>query len=83
LRVAKDKPEKVIATIFDAIVVPSADSECDQTSMVSSELRRALEFSTTALNPSAETDIMKIAVEAGIDLDELSDTGFEEEPENG
>jgi len=83
LRVSKDKPEKVVATIFDAIVVPTADSECDQTSMVSSELKRALEFSTTALNSSAETDIMAIAVRAGIELDELSDTGFEEEPEDG
>jgi len=83
LRVAKDKPEKVIATIFDAIVVPSSDSEYDQSSMVSSELRRALEFSTTALNPSAGTDIMRIAVEAGIDLDELIDAGFEEEPKDG
>jgi superfamily II DNA or RNA helicase len=79
-RVLRKAPEKYLAYIHDAIVVPvSMDDEPEQLSLLKSELLRAIEFSNSALNKSAGAELRQIALEMGIDPDEAVNAGIEEE----
>lgn len=79
-RVLRRAPGKQIATVHDAIVVPvSSDDEPDQTSLLKSELVRAIEFANHAINRSASAELRNIAISMGIDPDELLDTGVEDD----
>lgn len=69
-RVLRKSPGKTKAIIHDAIVTPlSLDLDPEQRSLLTSELRRAVEFSKTALNRSASAALRSTAIKLGLDLD--------------
>jgi superfamily II DNA or RNA helicase len=79
-RVLRRSPTKHIATIHDAIVVPaSAEDEPDQMSLLKAELVRSVEFSIHAVNRGAGAELRGIAIAMGIDPDNLSVEGIEDE----
>lgn len=79
-RVLRRAPDKQVATLHDAIVVPvSADDEPEQISLLKSELVRAIEFASHAINKGAGAELRDIAISMGIDPDGLLDSGVEEE----
>ena len=79
-RVLRRSPDKQVATIHDAIVVPvSAENEFDQMSLLRAELARSVEFAKHAINRGAGAQLRSIAMEMGIDPDSLSVEGEEEE----
>jgi superfamily II DNA or RNA helicase len=81
-RVLRKSPGKQIAVIHDAIVVPvSLDDEPEQTALLRSEYRRAVEFADSAINRGAAAELRAIAVELGFDPDEIREEGFEEDEE--
>ena len=47
------------------------------------ELSRAIEFGSHALNPGCITDLERLAIRHGIDWKVLSNSGVEEENEDG
>lgn len=76
----KAGPEKIFATIHDAIVVPiGLDEEPEQGSLLKSEFLRAIEFAGSAINLSAGAELREIAREVGFDPDENSVNGIEED----
>ena len=82
LRTCKDKSK---AVIFDAIVMPvSLEQEPEQLSLLKGELQRGIQFAKTALNRSAEIELARLAIELGIDPEEvgLMDSDGIEEEEN-
>lgn len=81
-RVLRRAPEKRLAIVHDAIVVPvSAEDEPEQISLLKSELVRAIEFASHAINKGAGAGLRKIAISMGIDPDSLLDSGVEEDEE--
>ena len=83
LRTCKDKYK---AVIFDAIVVPvSLENEPEQFSLLKGEFQRGIQFAKTALNRSAVIELARIAIELGIDPEEvgiMDSDGIEEEEKN-
>lgn len=73
------KPEmKSLAVIHDALVMPaSIGDEPSQTSLAKSELARAIAFGSGAINKGAVTTLLQIAVDIGLQVDELVDVGLE------
>ena len=81
-RVLRKIPGKSLAVIHDAIVVPiNLENEPDQSSLLKSELLRAIEFSRNAINKTAGAELRDIAINLGLSPDELSDAGIEEDEE--
>jgi superfamily II DNA or RNA helicase len=77
-RVLRRHPSKALARIYDAIVVPtSLEDEPDQLPLLKSEIIRALEFSTHAINQSASNEIRLSISKLGIEMNDLIDTGYE------
>ena len=63
-RVLRKYPGKNLAIIHDAIVVPiNLDDEPDQTSLLKSELARAVEFANSAFNRTAGAELRNIAAQ--------------------
>ena len=63
---------KYKAVIFDAIVVPvSLELEPEQLSLLKSEFQRSLQFAKTSLNKSAANKLINLAIELGIDPQEV------------
>ena len=85
-RVLRVCPGKYHAVIYDAVVVPIClEQEPGQLSLLKSELQRSIQFSSTAMNRSGSNKLISIAIELGIDPEEvgLIDTdGIEEEEES-
>ena len=82
-RVLRVCPGKYNAVIYDAVVVPVClDQEPGQLSLLKSELQRSIQFSDTAMNRSGANKLITIAIELGINLEEMSlvDTAGIEEP---
>lgn len=81
-RVLRTCKGKYSAVIFDAVVVPlDLDLEPGQLSLMKSELQRSIQFSETAMNCSGANKLIKIAIDLGINPEEvgLIDTdGIEE-----
>jgi len=81
-RVLRACSGKYGAVIYDAIVVPfDLEKEPGQLSLLKSELQRSIQFSETAINRSGANKLITIAIELGIDPNEVgfSDThGIEE-----
>ena len=78
LRVPPNPSLKSIAVIHDALVMPSSlADEPSQTSLAKSEIARALEFGSGAINRGAVTTLLQIAVDIGLEVDELVDVGLE------
>lgn len=79
-RVLRYHPSKVLAKIHDAIVVPtSLEDEPDQFALLQSELVRAYEFSQHAINKSAGFELELIARKLGINLNNQTEDGIEED----
>ena len=72
-RVLRKSPGKGLATIYDALVVTSADMNNQHEQVMSIELKRALNFSKDAYNPEASIEIKNIAKKYNIVLNSLSD----------
>ena len=69
LRVCRNKHN---AVIFDAVVVPiSLELEPSQLSLLKSEFQRSIQFAKTAINKSAASELESIAIELGIDPEEI------------
>jgi superfamily II DNA or RNA helicase len=82
-RVLRVCPGKYHAVIYDAVVVPIClDQEPGQLSLLKSELQRSIQFSGTAMNRSGSNKLFSIAIDLGIDPEEigLADTDGIEEP---
>lgn len=81
-RVLRKAPDKNIAIVHDAIVVPSdlAD-EPEQASLLRAEMVRALEFANSAINRAAGAQLRAVATSLGIDLEEDGNVGVEEDEE--
>lgn len=81
-RVLRRAPNKHLATIYDAIVAPvSADNEPEQINLLKSELARAIEFADHAINKGAGATLRDTAINIGIELDGVLDSGVEEDQE--
>ena len=79
-RVLRRAPGKQIAIVHDAIVVPvSTDDEPEQIGLLRSELVRAIEFADYAINKGAGAELRNIAINLGIDPEDLLDSGVEED----
>jgi len=78
-RVLRRAPGKAVAHVHDALVMPAEVDEYPRLSIVASELARALHFAEGAANPSAATDLRRIAVQQGLDTDDVGQGGFEED----
>lgn len=77
-RVLRTAPEKSIAHIHDAIVLPSGlGQEVPVGSMVKGELARAIEFGQHAVNPNGVVALKTIAVDYGLDWKALVEEGIE------
>ena len=80
LRVPPDPLTKTMAVVHDALVLPHwLDDEPTQTSLVKSELSRAIQFAKCAMNRGAVTTLMQYAIEIGMDSDAILSVGIEEE----
>ena len=75
LRVAPTTSAKHVAVIHDALVVPDAPDD-GFSSLVKTEVRRAIEFADHALNGQARLDLAALALRLGLDEDD-SDDGVE------
>ena len=80
-RVLRRARDKSLAFVYDAIVMPpdseeGADSALDP--ITSGELARAIEFAQSSDNPAARADLLAIAIDAGIDWEELTEVGEED-----
>lgn len=81
-RVLRKAPWKNLAAIHDAIVVPvNLEDEPEQTSLLRSELVRAIEFAKSALNADAGAELRHIAATLGFDPSEATEVGIEEDEE--
>jgi hypothetical protein len=70
-------------TVHDALVFPdSLADEPAQTSLVKSELARALEFANGAMNKTATSELLEIAIRLGIDIGGLKNAGLEDDDDN-
>lgn len=79
-RVLRKSSDKQLAVIHDAIVVPiDLAEEPQQGSLLKSEFLRAIEFSKSSLNKSADADLRDIAREVGFDPEEQAADAIEED----
>ena len=84
-RVLRTAPEKVLAHVHDAIVMPppsshhGEDAEGKTDPITAGELARAIEFAAGADNPAATADLKRIAIDAGIEWETLTSSGVEDD----
>lgn len=72
-RVLRISPGKNMAHIHDAIVRPlNTGSETEQLGLLRGELIRAIEFATGAINKSAGAELRAIALDMGIDIEDIA-----------
>ena len=76
LRKDPKNPNKTVATIHDALVIPRVQ-ESTTLRLVKSEISRALEFAQNALNSGSEIDLIMIAASLGLRIEEGNDVGME------
>jgi superfamily II DNA or RNA helicase len=80
-RVLRTAPGKALAYVHDAIVVPPRPVDSDERGIdpiTAGELARGIEFAQSADNPAAGADLAAIAIDAGIDWEELTGAGVED-----
>jgi superfamily II DNA or RNA helicase len=81
-RVLRKARGKHLAVIHDAIVVPvNLEDEPEQASLLKAEFLRALQFADSAMNKMAGVQLRSMAISMGLDLEEDSGDGIEEETE--
>lgn len=79
-RVLRKSINKYHANIHDIIVTPhSTETEAPVTNILESEISRAIMFGEDAENPKSVGDLKQMAIDAGIDYEELAETGIEDE----
>lgn len=83
-RVLRRSDRKLVANIHDVLVLPSAiessDDEVDpRLNITGGEITRAVEFGRSALNPSAITDLERIALHFSDNYQVLLKSGYEED----
>lgn len=79
-RVLRKSPGKHLAYIHDVIVLPKKSEENEVgLSIIEAELSRAIEFGKWGENPSSITDLERIALEFGLDLQTLTNYGYEDD----
>lgn len=81
-RVLRRFPGKYFSWLYDAIVLPddSADSAAVSTdSLICAELSRAIQFAEWSDTSTGTTILRATAAQYGIDINELSKNGFEDE----
>lgn len=77
-RVLRRSENKHIAKVHDMVVLPNQmETESPVTTIIESELGRAIKFGEDAQNPKAIADLKSIALEANIDYKMVADEGFE------
>lgn len=82
-RVLRRAPDKYLAHIHDAIVIPPWIDDAErELAIVEGELSRAIEFGLNATNPSSITELQRIALKYGIDFTALIEKGYEDDGEN-
>jgi superfamily II DNA or RNA helicase len=84
-RVLRRAPNKALAYVHDAIVLPPEDATQTVPSapdpITAGELARAIEFAQYADNPAAAADLKEIAVQVGVDWRSLAPEGLEDDDE--
>lgn len=81
-RVLRKFPGKHVAYIHDVLVLPSRGADDGVgTSIIESELARAVEFGQWAENPSSITDLQRVAIAFGLDYQQLAKGGYENDDE--
>lgn len=84
-RVLRTAPNKALAYVHDAIVLPPkgspGDAETTADPITAGELARAVEFAQHADNPASAADLQQIAIEAGIEWRNLLTKGVEDADE--
>lgn len=79
-RVLRKAPNKTLAYIHDAIVLPNRlDNDVLGASIVEGELARAVEFGEGAENPGAVTDLKRLALRFDLDYQALVQEGVEDD----
>jgi superfamily II DNA or RNA helicase len=79
-RVLRKSDNKNFAHVHDAIVLPhNTDVESPVVNILEGELSRAIKFAEDAVSAKSVADLREIAIEAGIDYENISETGFEDD----
>jgi superfamily II DNA or RNA helicase len=79
-RVLRSAPGKHLAVVHDALVVPaSLQPEPDIVNLVKAELARAVEFSQSSINRSAQAELLALAVSLGVAPDSFANVGLEDD----
>ena len=81
-RVLRKSPLKELAHIYDVVVVPSGEADDTTRSLIWSELARAAEFGSHALNSDPRIPLEEACMRLGIDLNDLYEVlggGIEDE----
>ena len=81
-RVLRTAPDKTLAFLHDAIVIPqrdAANTDKEPDPITAGEIGRALEFAEHAENPSSGSDLKKAAVAAGVNWHDLVSEGIEDD----
>lgn len=82
-RVLRTAPGKDVAHVHDVVVLPAVgsgeDTEDPSMNILVGEMIRSIEFAKWALNPSAITDLRRIAARYPKDFDALLNAGFEDD----
>lgn len=79
-RVLRRFKGKSVASIHDVLVTPSFDpDEPPGTAIIEGEIVRAIEFGRSALNPSCVSDLERLAIEHGLDFENLRNAGVEDD----
>lgn len=78
-RILRLSQNKHFAHLFDAVVLPLSFDSPDRNNILINELSRCAQFGLWASNPKCITDLQLLCVKHGIDIDILSNGGFEDE----
>lgn len=77
-RVLRKSENKNFAHIHDVVVVPhDTDVEAPVANILEGEISRSIKFGEDAESSKAIADLKEIAIDAGIDFEEIAETGFE------
>ncbi len=71
-RVLRKSPGKNLATIYDALVLTTPELNLRHEQVMSTEIKRAYNFSKDAFNPEASIEIMNLARKYNIEINDLS-----------
>ncbi|MDU9376532.1 ATP-dependent RNA helicase DbpA [Methanocorpusculaceae archaeon Sp1] len=82
-RILRNHPGKTCAYLHDMIITPYDTSNEDiGPSILNSELARAIQFGRWAKNPNCIATLKEIAIKYDINVDEVSEEGYDDEQEN-